>query len=314
MEKTKTTDQRPLERFLPNKNYFVHDRPMLRGVRINQRDMPMHSQKFSELIFVLSGTAEYITGPGAREKIGRGSIMVTPPNGRHGYVNCRDLTIFTFLFAPDRLPLPLLNLHIHPHYRRLFSRNEKYYDSLGRNYPQQDFPEEEFAEFEHLIQLFDRFQQQELPGRDCEMLGIFMCILGRLCDLWRDEDLSRSEKNPLSLDRITAYMARNIDRNTSLDELALVSSMSVNTLLRHFRKAFGKTPMAYIRELRLRAAGELLLNSGLRVEEVAFRCGFGSSSHFIMLFRKRFGETPDRFRSAASGERRRVPVHDPVER
>ena len=298
MKRIAIPETRAKERFLPNKSYFALDRPMLRGIRIVQRDCPMHCQEFSELIFVLSGTSEYITGPGMRERIGRGSIMITPPNGHHGYVNCKDLIIFSFLFVPDRLPLPLLNLYIHPHYQQLFTRNEEYYESLGRNYPRQDFTEEEFAEFEHLILLFDRFQQDDVPGRDCEMLGIFICILGRLCDLWRDKELSRIEKAPLSLNRITAYMARNIDRDISLNELASISFMSVNTLLRHFRRTFGKTPMSYIRELRLRAAGELLLNSSLRIEEVATRCGFGSSSHFVAMFHRKFGCTPSNFRAA----------------
>ena len=132
-----------------------------------------------------------------------------------------------------------------------------------------------------------------------------MCILGRICDLWQQEKNMQQDPHPRDISRILSYMAKKVDQNISLPELAAKNSMSVNSFLRHFRKAVGKTPMAYMRELRLKTSEELLLHTRLRVEEIALRCGFTTSSHFIMVFRKYFGETPDNYRlSNMAGKRK----------
>ena len=291
-------------RFFPITRSFPAGQQLLKGFYHNQNDTPLHRQEFAEIVFVLDGTADYETRfPGETEKISRGSIMIVPADGKHGYLNTENLRIFALLFVPDRLPLPLLNLYIHPRYRQLFGRNASYYERTGKNYPRQDFSDGEFSGFEQLIELFNSYQNGSTPGYSCEKMGIFMCLLGRICDQWNGDDPAVREKMPLDLEQITSFMAKNIDRELSLQELADEHSMAVNTLLRHFRKIIGKTPMAYMRELRLRAAEELLINSALRIEEIAVQCGFGSSSHFIMVFKKHFGMTPENFRYSKNAEK-----------
>jgi AraC-like DNA-binding protein len=154
-------------------------------------------------------------------------------------------------------------------------------------------------------EIFDDLQQQKNnPGRDCEILGIFMCILGRICDLWRDENTVQRVDLSFDMKYITAYITKNINRNITLTELSALCCMSQNTLLRKFRKAFGKSPMNYIREQRLRLSTELLQNSSMRIDEIAAQCGFNSSSHFIAMFRQKYKCTPADFRmkSIDSGE------------
>ena len=284
------------KRYLSNQRYFVSDRLMLRGFYHNQHDMAVHTQEFAEIVFVLSGEADYLSG-NAEEPIRRGSILIVPPGGHHGYSNCRDLQVVVLIFAPDRLPIPLLDLYVTPKYRLIFTHPQKSYDELKKNYPRQDFSDAEFSEFERLLEIFDNLQQQKNnPGRDCEILGIFMCILGRICDLWRDENTVQRVDLSFDMKYITAYITQNINRNISLTELAALNYMSPNTLLRKFRMAFGKSPMSYIREQRLRLSMELLQNSSLRIEEIATQCGFNSSSHFISMFHKKYGCTPSDFR------------------
>ena len=229
------------ERYLSNQRYFISDRLMLRGFYNNQRDMAMHHQEFAEIVFVLSGEADHFSR-NAEEPIRRGSILIVPPGGHHGYSNCHDLRIFVMIFAPDRLPIPLLDLYVTPKYRQIFTPTQKSYEELNKNYPMQFFSEAEFKEFERLLEIFDDLQQQKNnPGRDCEILGIFMCILGRICDLWRDENTVQRVDLSFDMKYITAYITKNINRNISLTELSALCCMSQNTLLRKFRKAFAFT-------------------------------------------------------------------------
>ena len=70
---------------------------------------------------------------------------------------------------------------------------------------------------------------------------------------------------------------------------------SVNTLERHFRASLGITPCEFLRIRRLTKARELL-GKGLSVQETSDACGFSDYSHFIALFRRRFGITPLQYR------------------
>ncbi|WP_408581717.1 helix-turn-helix domain-containing protein [Burkholderia cenocepacia] len=57
--------------------------------------------------------------------------------------------------------------------------------------------------------------------------------------------------------------------------------------------------MRYLWCQRLDRAHQILSAShghGLRIEEVAWRCGFSSAAHFSRRFRERFGQTPTEWR------------------
>jgi len=87
-----------------------------------------------------------------------------------------------------------------------------------------------------------------------------------------------------------------------LDELAFEDAsmaeiygrvdMSAAHLETLFRAAYGATPAAYRRNLRLRRARELLVTSQKNVGEVARATGFSDPLYFSRVFRRAFGATP----------------------
>jgi AraC-like DNA-binding protein len=65
--------------------------------------------------------------------------------------------------------------------------------------------------------------------------------------------------------------------------------------------AEGLKPSEYLRTCRLSAARRLLsspASAGRSIAEIAFACGFASSSHFSTEFRKRFGTSPRSYRQS----------------
>jgi len=65
--------------------------------------------------------------------------------------------------------------------------------------------------------------------------------------------------------------------------------------------AHGETVAGFVRELRLQRARGVLAHdasSGVRVSDVAYRCGFDDPVHFTRLFRERFGLTPSALRTS----------------
>jgi transcriptional regulator GlxA family with amidase domain len=94
-----------------------------------------------------------------------------------------------------------------------------------------------------------------------------------------------------------------LDEAHSLDALARRVDLSPRSLSRRFQAATGRSPMRYLRELRLREARSLLTHSDLGVAEIAWRCGFGSPSRFASVFARDQGMSPREFRAAVRGKR-----------
>jgi AraC-like DNA-binding protein len=88
------------------------------------------------------------------------------------------------------------------------------------------------------------------------------------------------------------------DRDHTLGSLAREAAMSRSAFAARFRAAFDRTPMEYVREVRLREAARLLRQSSLPVDTVAGRTGFASRSHFSRAFRDLFGQSPSAYRTS----------------
>ena len=99
------------------------------------------------------------------------------------------------------------------------------------------------------------------------------------------------------LGKIKAYIQAHISE-VSLDAESLASeySMSTATLNRKLKSAIGLTSSAYIKELRLAYARELLKSKQYStVKEVSAACGFTRANYFAKEFTKRYGKTPSEY-------------------
>jgi AraC-like DNA-binding protein len=57
----------------------------------------------------------------------------------------------------------------------------------------------------------------------------------------------------------------------------------------------GKTPIEYIRIMRIRRAAQLLAKSQLTVMEVAYKVGFNDPRYFTKHFKSEYGVTPTQY-------------------
>lgn len=96
-------------------------------------------------------------------------------------------------------------------------------------------------------------------------------------------------------------MQQSLDVPPTVDELCERLDVSRRKLERHFRNALGMTPATAGRMLRLAQAQFLLAASDRSVAQIAADTGFCDSSHFIRVFRKAAGVTPEVYRKQASG-------------
>ena len=84
----------------------------------------------------------------------------------------------------------------------------------------------------------------------------------------------------------------------SITREALAAQMGLSPTRFHtvFRRATGMAPMRYVRQLRIRHAQRLLLDTTLSVAEVGARIGFSDQFHFSRMFKTAIGKSPDAYR------------------
>ena len=95
-------------------------------------------------------------------------------------------------------------------------------------------------------------------------------------------------------------MEANIEQPLMPSELAKAIGISKRQLERLFQRYLGCTPSGYYTELRLCEGRRLLVQTSLKITDVALACGFPSHGHFSSRYRGFFGYSPREERSAHS--------------
>lgn len=120
--------------------------------------------------------------------------------------------------------------------------------------------------------------------------------------------------------RAMNFIAQNLDRDLSLEEIAGAAAFSPFHFHRIFKAAVGETVGGFTRRLRLEtAANRLIAYPDRDITTIALDCGFSSSQNFAKAFKGLFRLTPTNFRKSKIGNRqsntgnafRVEPVYDP---
>ena len=96
---------------------------------------------------------------------------------------------------------------------------------------------------------------------------------------------------PETLQNILDDIHENFSEIHNVNDILTSHFVSSATLTRWFRKYLHTSPREYLESVRLSNAA-VLLSNGHSVTDACMRSGFSDCSHFIVLFKKKFGETP----------------------
>lgn len=89
----------------------------------------------------------------------------------------------------------------------------------------------------------------------------------------------------------------------TVTHLAQIEGYTLSYYGEWFKAQTGKTPKAYIQDLRIQQAKKLLQHSDLPVREIAQQVGFASASSLTRLFQQRDRQTPSRYRLARAANK-----------
>ncbi len=94
-------------------------------------------------------------------------------------------------------------------------------------------------------------------------------------------------------------MEQHIDETITVAEIAHQLGLSIRMLEYLFAQTLNLSPAAYYRRLRLQTARRLVVDTRLRLQEIAIRTGFNSLSSFSRLFRQYYQQSPGQCRRQA---------------
>ncbi|MEO6731794.1 MAG: two-component regulator propeller domain-containing protein [Ferruginibacter sp.] len=109
----------------------------------------------------------------------------------------------------------------------------------------------------------------------------------------QENPLKISEEHKEFLEKCICVVEKHVaDVSFNVKTLAAELNISHSNLYKKVKSISGQSVNAFIRFIRLRKAAELLINSKLNINEVAFEVGFTSSKYFREQFAKLFGMNP----------------------
>lgn len=98
-------------------------------------------------------------------------------------------------------------------------------------------------------------------------------------------------------------MQQGIGEDISGEDVAREVGMGYSWFRRIFKEYTGFAPNQYMQELKISKAKELLTNTDLNCQQIAYTLGFETPSYFNIVFRKKAGMTPTQYREFTQGRR-----------
>lgn len=230
------------------------------GTQVN---IERHQIKFDELTFLIDGKMSYYVNDEKYEMIS-GDIIYLPA----GSIRQRDVGngnndyVSINFHTSDRL---CLKNHI------LNSVNE---------------------EISLLIQYFDAVQKSPNETNPQKLIYMLETLILQISD-----NMHIGDKPPLAND-IASYLLRHYREPISLEDISNNTFFSVAYCEREFHKAFGKSIIHYLIDLRISEAKKLLMDTSLPSSVIAGMVGFEDPNYFSRIFKKRIGFSPIQYRAS----------------
>ena len=254
---------------------------------------PIHCHDVYELNFIERGRGVRRVVGDSIEEIGDFELTLITGDGlEHAWEQgrCResDIREITVQFSPRLLDDNLLARNQFASIRKMFERAR-----LGLNFS--------MPAIMRVYNLLDA-----LPSKE-ERMDQFLDMLHILFELSKDSGartLASHSFAKTSIDResrrvnkVKDYVAQHYTEEIKLDDLAALVAMAPSAFSRFFKKRTGRAPLDYVIDIRLGAAGRMLVDTTTSVSEICYACGFNNLSNFNRTFKARRGYTPRDFRA-----------------
>ena len=263
----------------------------------NEPASVQHPQKSVSINYVQNGPLEYQFG------------------FRTFQVNSQELLLMNSRECSNR-PNPALSIHLDPNYIANIQRVQQ--TSLAQNLAQPGRSSSTpFEVFEHVSPVQDsplhpiinqiiQFKNTQPDPEEIPLL-FFQISEGVLSHeqsirklIDRIASAKKSTREELFRRLLIAqdFMRANFTKKIAIKQVAKAACLSEYHFIRTFKQCFQKTPVQFIKGLRLDSAKKYLLSDHYTVSEVATLCGFADIFYFSLSFKKAFNQSPTQYRQS----------------
>jgi len=165
---------------------------------------------------------------------------------------------------------------------------------IGRDIIERTGPVSGFYSSPRVLETAGKIIRPDSEKDCCEMSALAYSFMMRLGAETLSNSNAAVKSEPLKLAK--KYALKNFCSGIDVSDLACAAGMSYSHFVREFTLNFGISPGAYILQLQLEKAVNLLQNSTLSIKEIAIGCGFATSSYFCRSFKHRFNTPPGALR------------------
>ncbi len=151
-----------------------------------------------------------------------------------------------------------------------------------------------------LILQFMKEAGEKLPGYEYVLQSlntqIIISLLRNISNTLSYHSDNEDNSDVRAVKHTIEYLRSQLTSDFSLDKLAASVNYSPYHLIRIFKKNTGKTPYAYLIDLKIKKAKELLATETYSINEISILCGFSNRTHFSTVFKRKVGVTPSFYR------------------
>ncbi|EOR93578.1 Transcriptional regulator, AraC family [Arcticibacter svalbardensis MN12-7] len=106
-----------------------------------------------------------------------------------------------------------------------------------------------------------------------------------------------TEKEKMLFHQLKELIEKNLSKNYSIGDLAMVAGMNRTKMQTGFKDLFGKTIYTYTIDLKMMEAKALLSKEhAVSLKEIASKLGYKHTNHFSAAFKKKFTFSPSSFK------------------
>lgn len=126
-----------------------------------------------------------------------------------------------------------------------------------------------------------------------ELLGVYQLYLDMLKQIYDNKRLISRE-----VVEAVKYIQKNYETNPTLQQVADYVGLSPNYLSSLFKKELEQSFIEFMINIKIQKARNLLVDSNLKLYEIAEKVGFSDEAYFSRTFKKYTGRNPNSFRKA----------------
>lgn len=258
-----------------------------------------HYHRFIELMYVLNGSAEHLLN-GKAAVIGANDFIIFDYGDFHSFKRIGDepFEVVNILFTPSFFSASLADC-------RSFAQALSYClelsaKSIVRQNTSGSIIHDADGSIRGYIQWLSEEYNSGAFGSPAILRSIMNIIMINSARLTPHAVFTRP--SPI-VRRMIEYTDEHLEEKISLEDISRHMAYCVPYLSRRFRKEMEVTYTEYLHRAKIVKSTQLLLNTDMKIGEIAERMGFYDARHYSGVFKSCTGLTPYAFRLSAGREK-----------